>query len=76
MPKGTIEVKKGDRRIRQRVRTKFKLGNRKSTKGAHDVPTDELVKLYTNGTPRDRATIRQVLHTRGVDLDTEVAEAA
>jgi len=73
MPKGTIEVRKGDRRVRVRQRSKFKIGpNRKSTNAAHEMSTEELVKAYTNGRPRNRTKIIKVLRSRGSDAINEI----
>ena len=67
MPKAKYREGRG---ARPEPRTyKFKLGNRKSSKAAHTVPSDELLKIYFAGnTPKDKPKIAQVLHHRGVEL--------
>ena len=77
MPKGTVEIRKGDRRVRIRKRSKFKIGpNRKSTNAAHEMSTEDLVKAYTNGRPRDRSKIAFILRGRGSDVIGEIVDQA
>ena len=48
---------------------KYKLGNRKSSKSAHSVSTQELNTMYESGnTPKDKPKIEKVLLLRGVRL--------
>lgn len=76
MPKGTIEVIKGKGKVRIRCRTKFKLGNRKSTTCAQSLSSDDLLARLANatGSKKDLAVIRGVLAQRGVS--PEVAAVA
>jgi hypothetical protein len=71
MPKGTIEVTKGKGKVRIRCRTKFKLGNRKSTTCATTLSDADLVQRLEQetGSKKDRVVIRKVLAQRGFTAD-------
>ena len=76
MPKGKVVV--GKTRNTRNVRTKFKLGGRKSNNSALTMTTDELIKRLANlSTGRERPKITQVLHKRGLsDQDIKGGIAA
>ena len=76
MPKAKFREGRG---ARAQARTyKYKLGNRKSTKSAHGVSTQELIKMHESGnTPKDKTKIEKVLLLRGVRLgETALEETA
>ncbi len=73
MPKGKQAI--GNTRKMRNVRTKFKLGNRKSTVSALSLTTDELLsKWETPSYKKDRQNIGRVLILRGIkDIPAAIA---
>ena len=73
MPKGKTAI--GNTRKMRSVRTKFKLGNRKSTVSALSLSTDELLdKFETPSYKKDRKNIGRVLVMRGIkDIPAAIA---
>ena len=63
---------------RAEVRTyKYKLGNRKSSRSAHTVSSEELIKMYFSGNfPKDKPKIAKVLQLRNVELVAPIEEEA
>ena len=48
------------------IRTKFKLGNRKSGQGVKQMSTDEL--LFTKVAKKDRNMLKRILKSRGITI--------
>ena len=70
MPKKRVSRKtRGGHRVKgDSIRRKFRIGNRKTGKSAHDVSTSELLEIAEKGDRnKDRAMARKVLQLRGVE---------
>jgi len=74
MPKGKVVIGGGSRKMKN-IRRKFKLGGRSSTLSALSLSTNDLLdRLYTTSNGRDKRTMIQVLHQRGiVDINGAIA---
>lgn len=66
MPKAKRVSGSGKARSKSSLRTKFKLGNRKVSRGAHQVSMKELEEYVASSAPRprDKAKARAVLARR------------
>lgn len=55
--------------------TKLRIGNRKSSQGAHHMSTEDLIKAYVHDTnTRHKNKINTVLRLRGVDINAVLEE--
>lgn len=69
MPKGkTKDLNRPDTRRMVAPITKFKIGNRKSTRSAYQLNNDELRKIAVSDRGRDAQTARNELTRRKVPL--------
>ena len=69
MPKKRVSRKtRGGHRVKgDSVRRKFRIGNRKTGKSAHDISTAELLLIKHGDRAKDRAMAIKVLQLRGVE---------
>lgn len=65
MPKARI-WRRGFKSIAKKI--KFKIGGRKSTKGAFQMTTSELTSTLNSVRKRDRNKLRRALENRGIAL--------
>ncbi len=52
------------------IRTKFKIGGRKSSRGAEQMSDAELQETLSKARKRDRNSLRQILENRGLISST------
>ena len=70
MPKNNKVVKRDGRVFKERVPSKFRIGNRKSTKSANGMSTQALKDELNNPNHKKaRNKIIAVLRNRGVEID-------
>ena len=65
MPKNRLRVKQpGAKSVG--IRTKNKIGNRKSGRGCNQISTGELREMLTKVSKRDRNMLRRIIETRNI----------
>jgi len=75
MPKARSKVKDSNKVLSGRA--KFKIGGRKSSKGAHTMSTAALTTIFfKEGAGKDRTKATLVLRARGVNVDALVKTEA
>jgi len=75
MPKARSKIKGTNKVITGKA--KFKIGGRKSSKGAHGMSTADLTKVFfKEDAGKDRNKVVRVLRARGVNVDTLVKTEA
>jgi len=74
MPKNRLRLKQSGAKS-VAIRTKFKIGRRRSGLGAKQLSTQELREMLTKVSKRDRNMLRRILEARDMISQAEPVEA-